>query len=237
MPDPIAVKTMFGRIAHRYDLTNKVLSVGIDVYWRFCLVSRVRRTHPRAILDLATGSGDVAFALKKALAVETTVLGMDFCEPMICEANAKKLGRPKIGAGLEFNQGDALALPLPDASFDAVTMAFGFRNMADRARCLSEIRRVLRTDGHLFILEFSKPWRWLRPIYDFHLKHIVPFVAARLTGDRSAYEYLCSSIGGFPDRDALSGEIRSAGFADVAAFPLTAGIVAIHTARRHTTVN
>jgi demethylmenaquinone methyltransferase/2-methoxy-6-polyprenyl-1,4-benzoquinol methylase len=181
---------------------------------------------------LATGSGDVAFALKKDLPAETSILGMDFCLPMIAEANAKKAAFHGDRVDVEFRQGDALALPLPDASFDAVTMAFGFRNMADRPRCLSEIRRVLRPDGHLFILEFSKPWKWLRPLYDFHLRHIMPLVAGKLTGDRAAYEYLCGSIAAFPDRETLSREIRSAGFSEVTAVPFTTGIVAVHTARR-----
>jgi demethylmenaquinone methyltransferase / 2-methoxy-6-polyprenyl-1,4-benzoquinol methylase len=157
---------------------------------------------------------------------------MDFCLPMIEVAEAKKTAHPGLGSGLEFRQGDALALPLQDASFDAVTLAFGLRNMADRARCLSEMRRVLKANGHVFILEFSKPWTWLRPLYDFHLRRIMPWVAGKLTGDRAAYEYLCGSIAAFPDRDALSDEIRAAGFADVSASRLTTGIVAIHTARR-----
>jgi demethylmenaquinone methyltransferase/2-methoxy-6-polyprenyl-1,4-benzoquinol methylase len=151
---------------------------------------------------------------------------------MIEEAETKLAARPELGRGLEFRQGDALALALADSSFDAVTIAFGFRNMEDRAICLAEIRRVLRPDGSLFILEFSKPWRWMRPLYDFHLKHIVPAVASRLTGDRSAYDYLCGSIAAFPDRKTLSREIQAAGFAGVTSDPLTAGIVAIHSARK-----
>jgi demethylmenaquinone methyltransferase/2-methoxy-6-polyprenyl-1,4-benzoquinol methylase len=181
---------------------------------------------------LATGSGDVAFALKRRLPPETRVLGMDFCLPMIKEAEAKKAADPGLSAGLEFRQGDALALPLPDACVDGVTLAFGFRNMADRALCLSEMHRVLRPGGHLFILEFSKPWRWLRPLYDFHLRHIMPLIAGVLTGDRGAYEYLCGSIAAFPDRNSLAAEIRSAGFVGVTVSPLTTGIVAIHEARR-----
>jgi demethylmenaquinone methyltransferase/2-methoxy-6-polyprenyl-1,4-benzoquinol methylase len=232
MPESEAVKSMFGRIARRYDLTNRVLSMGIDIYWRFCLVGAVRRHHPRAVLDLATGSGDVAFALKRGLRAETRVLGVDFCLPMIEEAEIKLAGRPGLSSGLEFRRGDALALPLPDSSFDAVTIAFGFRNMEDRALCLAEILRVLKPGGWLFILEFSKPWRFLRPLYDFHLRHVVPVIAGRLTGDRSAYDYLCGSIAAFPDRNALSGEIRAAGFGDVSSYPLTTGIVAIHSARK-----
>lgn len=148
---------MFGRIANHYDLANRVLSGGIDIYWRFYLVSQVRGTHPIDVLDLATGSGDVAFALKKALPGETRVLGVDFCAPMIVEAEAKKAARPGLQKGLDFVVGDALSLQLPDASYDAVTIAFGFRNMADRARCLAEIRRVLRPGGTSSSLSSRSP--------------------------------------------------------------------------------
>jgi demethylmenaquinone methyltransferase/2-methoxy-6-polyprenyl-1,4-benzoquinol methylase len=223
---------MFGRIARRYDLANRVLSGGIDIYWRFCLVGAVRRFRPRDVLDLATGSGDVAFALGKALPEGARVLGMDFCAPMIEEAEAKKAARPGLFPNVEFRQGDGLCLPLPDASFDAVTIAFGIRNMADRAKCLSEIGRVLRPQGRLFILEFSKPWPWFRPVYDLYLRRVMPALAGAVTGDRGAYEYLCGSIAAFPDRDALSGEIRAAGFSDVAATGMTTGIVALHRARK-----
>jgi demethylmenaquinone methyltransferase / 2-methoxy-6-polyprenyl-1,4-benzoquinol methylase len=223
---------MFGRIAHRYDLANRVLSGGIDIYWRSCLVGAVRKSGPRDVLDLATGSGDVALALARALPLGVRVLGMDFCAPMIVEAEAKKAAHPGLYPSVEFRQGDGLALPLPDASFDAVTIAFGIRNMADRARCLSEIRRVLRPGGRLFILEFSKPWTPLRPLYDLYLHRVLPKVAGMVTGDRSAYEYLCGSIAAFPDRHALSAEIRAAGFGDVDVSRLTTGIVALHSARR-----
>jgi demethylmenaquinone methyltransferase/2-methoxy-6-polyprenyl-1,4-benzoquinol methylase len=228
---------MFGRIAHRYDLANRVLSGGIDIYWRFCLVGSVRGSDPKDVLDLATGSGDVAFALARGLPPDVRVLGVDFCAPMIEEAEAKKTAHSGLYPNVEFSQGDALALPLPDACFDAVTIAFGLRNMADRARCLSEIRRVLRPRGRLFVLEFSKPWPWFRPLYDLYLRRIVPFVAGTLTGDRGAYEYLGGSIAAFPDRGALSEEIRSAGFADVSASRMTTGIVALHTARKEPAVS
>lgn len=232
VPDPIAVNSMFGRIARRYDLANRVLSVGIDIFWRFRLVGAVRDAHPGKVLDLATGSGDVAFALARSLPRGVRVVGMDFCAPMIAQAEAKKASHPGKYPDVEFRQGDGLAMPLGDASFDAVTIAFGIRNMADRARCLSEIRRVLKPGGRLFILEFSKPWPWLRPVYDLYLKHVMPAVAGAVTGDRSAYEYLCGSIAAFPDVGGLSAEIRDAGFADVSASRMTTGIVALHVARR-----
>ena len=219
---------MFGRIASRYDLTNRVLSAGIDIYWRFMLVRAVRTAKPHFILDLATGSGDVAFALSRGLSAGE-ILGMDFCAPMLVEAEAKKRDRfPHVS----FRQGDALALDLPEQSIDAVTIAFGLRNMADRALCLAQILRVLKPGGSLFVLEFSQPWPWVRPFYNFHLRHIVPAVAGLLTGDKGAYDYLGTSIGGFPGRAALSEEIQSAGFTGVRATAMTLGIVALHSARR-----
>jgi demethylmenaquinone methyltransferase/2-methoxy-6-polyprenyl-1,4-benzoquinol methylase len=223
---------MFGRIARRYDLANRVLSGGIDTYWRHCLVAAVRRARPRSVLDLATGSGDVAFALERGLPPGVRVVGMDFCAPMLAEADRKKSRRPGSHPGLEFRHGDALALPLDDGDYDAVTMAFGLRNMADRARCLSEIRRVLSPGGSLFVLEFSRPWPWVRPLYAFHLRRVVPGLAGALTGDRGAYEYLGDSIGSFPGRDALADEIRAAGFSAVTARAMTMGIVALHVGLR-----
>src|ERR1700722_15024563 len=129
---------MFGRIARRYDLANRVLSGGIDIYWRFRLVRAVGASNPQDVLDLATGSGDVAFALARGLPERTRILGLDFSAPMLGEAERKKALNPGRSANVSFMHGDALALPLPAASFDAVTIAFGLRNMADRARCLAE---------------------------------------------------------------------------------------------------
>jgi demethylmenaquinone methyltransferase/2-methoxy-6-polyprenyl-1,4-benzoquinol methylase len=223
---------MFGRIARRYDLANRVLSCGIDIYWRFRLVGAVGATRPQDVLDLATGSGDVAFALARGLPEGARILGLDFSAPMLGEAERKRAHSPGRYAHVAFMQGDALALPLTAGSFDAVTIAFGLRNMADRARCLAEILRVLRPGGRLFVLEFSQPWPWVRPLYLFHLRHFVPALAGILTGDRAAYEYLGETIGAFPDRDALCAEIRGAGFAGVSAAPMTMGVVALHEAQR-----
>jgi len=232
MPDPLTVNSMFGRIAHRYDLTNRILSGGIDVYWRFRLVEAVRRTQPTNILDLATGSGDVAFALARGLPAGRTILGMDFCAPMLVEAEEKKARVPELPSQVLFQQGDALDLPFPEAAFDTVTMAFGFRNMADRARCLSEVRRVLRPGGTAFILEFSQPWPVVRSLYYFHMRRLAPVLAGALTGDRSAYEYLATSIAAFPNCAALTGEFEAAGFNPVQASTMTMGVVALHRARR-----
>lgn len=229
MPDPKAVNSMFARIAGRYDLANHLLSGGADYWWRQRLVRAVHDAHPGAVLDLATGSGDLAFALADGLSAGTRITGMDFCQPMLDEAAKKRAGNPRWST-IEFRPGDGLDLPLPDRSFDAVTISFGLRNMADRHRALSEMRRMLRPGGRLFVLEFSQPYFWFRPFYYAYLKFVLPVIAGLVTGDRSAYEYLGGSIELFPDREAMSAEIRRAGFSAVRATPLTCGIVALHEA-------
>jgi demethylmenaquinone methyltransferase/2-methoxy-6-polyprenyl-1,4-benzoquinol methylase len=230
MPDPKAVNSMFARIAGRYDVANHLLSGGVDYWWRQRLVRVVHDTHPGAVLDLATGSGDVAFALADGLPPGTPITGMDFCQPMLDEAVKKRSDSPRW-TQIEFRQGDGMALPLPDRCFDAVTISFGLRNMADRHKALSEMRRVLRPGGRLFVLEFSQPYFWFRPFYYAYLKFVLPVVAGVVTGDKSAYEYLCGSIELFPDRAGISAEILRAGFSSVSAIPLTFGIVALHEAR------
>ncbi|MDB6095653.1 MAG: bifunctional demethylmenaquinone methyltransferase/2-methoxy-6-polyprenyl,4-benzoquinol methylase [Verrucomicrobia bacterium] len=233
MPDPVAVNSMFGRIARRYDLANHLLSGGMDIVWRKRLVAAVSRYSPRNVLDLATGSGDVAFALSRGLPAGTGILGMDFCEPMLDEANLKRASLPPaLQHKVTFRKGDGLALPLPNEGFDAVTISFGLRNMADRPQALSEMRRVLRPGGHLFVLEFSQPNRWLKPFYFFYLRKILPRIAGVVTGDRSAYIYLNESIEKFPTRSQLAEEIRAAGFSNVTSTALTFCSVALHEAAR-----
>ena len=221
---------MFARIAGRYDIANHLLSGGIDYWWRQRLVRAVYDSHAASVLDLATGSGDVVFALADGLAPRVTLLGMDFCQPMLDEA-VKKREENHRWTHIEFRLGDGLAVPLPDASFEAITISFGLRNMVNRAKALQEMRRVLKPDGRLFILEFSQPMVWFRPLYYTYLKYVLPTVAGIITGDRSAYEYLCGSIEQYPDRIAMSEEIRQAGFNSVRALPLSFGIVALHEAR------
>ena len=233
MPDPVAVQSMFGRIARRYDLANRLLSGGMDVRWRRQLVAAVRRSQPADVLDLATGSGDVAFVLSRGLPPSARIVGMDFCRPMLDQAEAKKrAAAPTCYSNVNFAPGDGLALPLAAASYDAITIAFGLRNLADRPRGLREMHRVLRPGGRLFVLEFSQPHPWFRPVYYFYLRTILPRIAGVVTGDRAAYDYLNHTIGQFPDRDALAAEIRAAGFSEVTARPLTFGIVALHEAKK-----
>ena len=223
---------MFGRIARRYDVANRLLSGGMDVGWRKRLVEAVARHSPARVLDLATGSGDVALALSQRLSAETEVVGMDFCEPMLEQARAKQQAKPDQFRNVTFARGDGLDLPLENEQFDAVTIAFGLRNLKDRDRGLREMRRVLRPNGRLYVLEFSQPDRWCRGAYRFYLSHVLPRFAGLVTGDRDAYQYLNETVAAFPDRFALADEISRAGFAEVRATPLTFGTVALHEAVR-----
>jgi demethylmenaquinone methyltransferase / 2-methoxy-6-polyprenyl-1,4-benzoquinol methylase len=230
MPDPVAVQSMFGRIASRYDLANRTLACGTDVYWRWRQIRRVKACAPGRVFDLATGSGDVALALARALPEGTQITGGDFCEPMLVEARKKGVGNPRTEP-VKFEFADALNLPYPDASFDAATLSFGLRNFGDRHRGLCELRRVLAPGrGRVFILEFSQPWGWFAPIYYFYLRNILPTLAGWLTGDRDAYRYLADSIGRFPTVEEISAELKAAGFKDIRALRMTGGIVALHEA-------
>ena len=157
--------------------------------------------------------------------------GLDFCEPMLEEARAKRGAKSSYG-DIEFSFGDCMELPLADNSADAVTISFGVRNFEDRQKGLKEILRVLRPGGRLFVLEFSQPDRWFRPIYYFYLKYILPWVAAIATGDKSAYDYLAGTIENFPTKQALAEQLQLAGYDSVEATGLTFSIVAIHEATK-----
>lgn len=231
MPEAQAVNRFFSSIANRYDLANRVMSGGMDILWRRRLARMVASEGPHDILDLATGSGDVAFTLARRVPTAKTIQGMDFCVPMLDEARSKLQKTGIHHVAISFEQADCHQLPLPDASVDAITIAFGLRNLEDRAQGLREMARVLRPGGYLFVLEFTQPYKWMRPFYYFYLSKIIPVVSGWITGDREAYRYLSDSVSAFPDRNQLSTEIRNAGFSTVSATPLTASIVAIHRAQ------
>ncbi|MDG2169372.1 MAG: ubiquinone/menaquinone biosynthesis methyltransferase, partial [Opitutales bacterium] len=183
--------------------------------------------NPSVVVDLATGSGDVAFALKNKLADEVSVSGLDFCQPMLDEAEKKRLERTP-SPDINFGIGDILNLPLEDNSVDAITVAFGVRNLENRNQGLQDILRCLRPGGKLFILEFSQPYNWFRPLYYSYLKYILPTIAGWVTKKPEAYDYLGDSIEGFPSTQKLIDELDVAGFHDMKATRMTLGIVAIH---------
>jgi demethylmenaquinone methyltransferase/2-methoxy-6-polyprenyl-1,4-benzoquinol methylase len=222
---PAAIAEMFGRVAPRYDLLNHVLCGGTDLYWRWQLVHAVKARRPARVLDLATGSGDVLRALRHHRAFTERAVGADFCLPMLRVARTKRL--PDLLAA------DGLHLPFADATFDAVTIAFGLRNFADRAAGLREMRRVLRPGGCACVLEFSHPHAWLGPLYFAYLRRVMPHYARLFTAERGAYEYLGESIAAFPRQEELAALMRAAGFATARWTNLTFGIVALHVAEVH----
>jgi demethylmenaquinone methyltransferase/2-methoxy-6-polyprenyl-1,4-benzoquinol methylase len=221
---PSEINAMFGRVAKRYDFLNHVLAGGMDYYWRWRLMRAVRAKQPRDVLDLATGSGDVLLALKCGRAYSGQAVGADFCEPMLREAQRK--GLPTLGVA------DATRLPYRDASFDAITISFGFRNVVDRPASLREMQRVLTPGGWLYILEFSHPWPILAGLYFFYLRRILPHVAGIFGSECAAYEYLGESIQAFPKQEALAEQLKDEGFDQVRYTNFTAGIVALHAARK-----
>jgi demethylmenaquinone methyltransferase/2-methoxy-6-polyprenyl-1,4-benzoquinol methylase len=227
MPEAQAVNTMFAGISGRYDFANHLLSGGIDFYWRRVLVRRVKQFQPQSILDLATGSGDVLFALADRLPPTVEMTGLDFCQPMLLQAELKKQRKQRYQK-LCFVQGDGLALNYPDGSFDAITLAFGLRNYEDRKRGLEEIRRILKPHGRAFILEFTQPANWFKPFYYCYLKYILPRLAGWATGRADAYHYLAGTIASFPSKDELSIECEQAGLHVINATGLSASIVALH---------
>ena len=217
------VRSYFSRIASRYDLANHLLSGGCDVLWRIAAASKVQQWRPRTILDLATGSGDLARTLQRACP-DVLLVGADFCEPMLQVARSKDLPHLVVA--------DALQLPFADGCFDAVTVAFGLRNMASWTHALSEIQRVLSPGGHLLILDFGLPKPPLLRLYRLYLHNILPFLASWLTGERSAYDYLADSIESFPNAEAMCARLEAAGYRSAHYTPLLGGITALYTATR-----
>ena len=221
--DPEAVRLMFDGIARRYDFANHLLSCGVDFWWRHRAAGIVKKWQPQRILDLATGSGDLALALQRKLpAAEVT--GADFSSEMLAVARRKGLRRAIIA--------DALSLPFDAESFDCVTMAFGLRNMADWGAALRESARVLRPGGHVLVMDFSMPGGAMRAPYRFYLRRCLPVIAAAVTRRKDAYDYLGASIERFPSGRAMTQLIEANGFAHALAQPLTGGIATIYTAAK-----
>ena len=214
------VRTMFDRIAPVYDLMNRVMTAGLDQRWRRLAVRLTVRPGDR-VLDACCGTGDLALAARDAGA---EVVGLDFSEPMLERARRK-------GPDLEWVQGDLLALPFDDASFDAATVGFGVRNVADLERGLAELARVVRPGGRLAILEITKPRGPLKPFYKLWFDVLIPLAGKVLPGGK-AYTYLPASVRRFPGPEELSRLVEAQGFTDVSHRLLAGGIVALHTGAR-----
>jgi demethylmenaquinone methyltransferase/2-methoxy-6-polyprenyl-1,4-benzoquinol methylase len=214
---PESVRAMFDRIAPVYDVMNRVMTAGLDIRWRKLAARAVVRPGDR-VLDAACGTGDLAIADKKAGADRVT--GLDFAEEMLARARRK--------APLDWVQGDMLALPFADETFDAATVGFGVRNVADLELSLRELRRVLKPGGRLAILEITQPRGILKPFFSLWFDRIVPFLGKLLPGG-SAYTYLPASVKRFPDAQGLADLMRAAGFGDIRIRLLGGKIVALHT--------
>lgn len=218
------VREMFAKVAPRYDFLNHLLSFNIDRYWRARTVKALAPAIGRAdsrTLDICCGTGDLALAIQGKSAGK--VFGSDFCHPMLTAASAKSNGFAR------WFESDALQLPIADTSLDAVTVAFGFRNLANYHAGLQEMLRVLRPGGMAAILEFSTPPnRAFSKIYNLYSEHVLPKIGGAISGSSEAYTYLPESVRKFPDADTLAANMRAAGFASVRYTRMTFGIVALH---------
>ncbi|MDF1526778.1 MAG: bifunctional demethylmenaquinone methyltransferase/2-methoxy-6-polyprenyl-1,4-benzoquinol methylase UbiE [bacterium] len=232
MSEPIktgspAVRKMFSSIAGRYDLLNRLFSLGIDVRWRRELASEIPEGGNSPILDIATGTADVAMTLEERCPGERLIVGTDFALPML------RIGAGKVYAGgskrVRLTGGDAYALPFRENTFGAVTIAFGLRNLAHRVEGLREMARVLVPGGRVIILEFSPVDRpLLGPLFRFYFHRVMPFLGGMISGNPEAYRYLPESVDQFPDPIRLGQEMLEAGFTEVKCRALTLGIAYLH---------
>ncbi len=227
---------MFGSIAARYDLLNHLLSGNIDKRWRRRIAKSLFATLPRQnsrearILDVACGTGDLSLTLFEK--GEARIIGIDFCRPMLQIAKSKA---SRNGVSVPFIEGDALELPFADRAFEAVTIAFGLRNLASVEAGIQELLRVLKPGGRLFVLEFSQPVTpVLRSLFKLYFTRVLPIFGGLISGSRRAYEYLPDSVSHFPDQESLASVMANAGFADVSFENLTGGIAALHVGTRRT---
>jgi ubiquinone/menaquinone biosynthesis methyltransferase len=221
----VLVRSMFDRIARRYDLMNSVMSAGLHHRWRARAVELTGVGDGDRALDVCCGTGDFSIALKRAVGVDGEVVGLDFSDPMLAVARTKTT---ELGLEIEYRQGNALDLPFEEGRFDAATVGFGIRNVVDLQRALGEMRRVVRPGGRVVVLEISTPERPpLSWFYALWFDRIVPLLGA-VTGEADAYSYLPESVKRFPPAAGLAKRMHDAGLRDVRYLVLAGGIVAIH---------
>jgi demethylmenaquinone methyltransferase / 2-methoxy-6-polyprenyl-1,4-benzoquinol methylase len=221
---PADVSAMFDKVADRYDLLNDTLSLGMDRRWRRVVARAIGAGPGQLVLDLAAGTGTSSSSFTSAGA---RCVACDFSFGML------SVGARRTSAPLSFVAGDALALPFAGGTFDAVTISFGLRNVADTGQALRELLRVTRPGGRLVICEFSHlPARRLNALYEQYLTRALPVIARRLSGNAEAYDYLAESIKDWPPQQELAGKIAAAGWSEVSWRNLTLGVVALHEARR-----
>jgi len=226
----VQVAEMFDNIAGNYDFLNHFLSLGIDIFWRKQLVKHLTKQAPKTILDVATGTGDLAIAMLKTN--PDKVIGVDISNGML-EVGRKKMKEKSLDHIITLEQADSEDLPYEDETFDAVCVSFGARNFENLEKGLSEMRRVLREGGKLYILEFSQPTSFpFKQIYQFYFKAILPLIGKVLSKDNSAYSYLPESVSAFPHGKELNKIIEKCGYTNAKNIPLTLGISSIYIAKK-----
>jgi len=223
------VRRMFGEIAGRYDFLNHLLSLNIDRYWRWRTVRLAPPTDDGPILDLCTGTGDLALAYHRASGGRAKIVGADFCHPMLVVGEGKRQ-KAGLNGQLTFVEADAQRLPFADDYFSTVCVAFGLRNVTDTDRGLREMTRVCRPGGKVAVLEFSHPrWQPFKAVYGWYFRHVLPRIGQALARNRQdAYSYLPASVGEFPSGEALAERMRAAGLKDVSYHPLTFGVATLY---------
>ena len=223
------VREMFRQIAPRYDLMNHLLSLNVDRYWRSRAVAKLTFSPQVPVLDVCTGTGDLAMAMAKESPADVQVIGSDFCQAMLEIARDKRGSHDRLKA-IDYLEADSQRLPFPDDQFGCVTVAFGLRNVADTDQGLREMTRVCRPGGQVLVLEFSRPTLFgLRHAYNFYFSNVLPRVGQLFArNDKSAYSYLPESVGQFPDGQKLADRMTAVGLTDVEFHPLTFGVCTIY---------
>lgn len=226
-----AVRNMFAAVAQRYDFLNHFLSLGRDIAWRRAAAGALKEVLARPdsrVADLCCGTGDLSFCLSRHS--QGLVLGADFCRPMLAIARRNTGGRARQ---VHFLEADALRLPFADGALDAVTSAFGFRNLANYSRGIEEMRRVLKSGGRLAILEFSQVrWPIFGPLFRFYFRRVLPRIGAWISGVEGPYRYLPDSVSRFPEQEVLAEKLRAAGFHKVRYVNFTGGVAALHVGEK-----
>jgi len=221
------VRSMFNSIAHRYDFLNHFLSAGIDYRWRKKAIKIIGQKNPKTILDVATGTGDLAIAALKLKPEK--IVGIDIAEDML-DVGRNKLKEKDHENIISLEKGDSENLKFEDESFDAVMVAFGVRNFENLEKGLAEMFRVLNKGGQVMVLEFSKPKVFpVKQLYAFYFKYVLPALGRVISGDKAAYTYLPESVGEFPDGENFLNILQSNGFVQTSHKPLTFGIASIYT--------
>jgi demethylmenaquinone methyltransferase/2-methoxy-6-polyprenyl-1,4-benzoquinol methylase len=221
------IEKMFDSISGRYDFLNRFLSLGTDIYWRKLMVNRLRKKQPKNILDIATGTADVAIAMRKISPDQ--IIGLDLSEGML-EIGREKVKKKGLSQLIQLVKGDSENLPYQENTFEAVTVAFGVRNFENLLKGLSEMNRVMKPGGKVVILEFSRPRIFpIKQLYDFYFRYFCPWWGKLISKDDSAYRYLYESVNVFPEGENFLEVAQKAGFKELKAERVTFGIVSLYT--------